>query len=98
MNCNYFIPNAIGRQALWLIGKIRMRLADNGAPVAVKRVAVVTANNVKILPVFLRSWSIILQTTFNKIIRILFKLHGTYYTIFNGRELSSYRDETCERI
>jgi hypothetical protein len=37
VNCNYFIPNVIDQQAYWFIGKIRMRLAAGGAPVAVNR-------------------------------------------------------------
>jgi hypothetical protein len=40
VNCNYFIPNVIGQQAYWFIGKIRMRFAAGGAPAAVKRRAV----------------------------------------------------------
>jgi hypothetical protein len=39
VNCNY-IPNVIGQQAYWFIVKIRIRLAADGAPVAVKRRAV----------------------------------------------------------
>jgi hypothetical protein len=37
VNCNYFIRNVIGQQESWFIGKIRIRLAAGGAPVAVKR-------------------------------------------------------------
>jgi hypothetical protein len=37
VNCNYFIPNVIGQQAYWVIGKIRMRPAAGGAPVAMNR-------------------------------------------------------------
>jgi hypothetical protein len=51
VNCNYFIPNVIGRQACWFIGKICMRLAAGGKPVAVKRRAVEPVNKLKIFPV-----------------------------------------------
>jgi hypothetical protein len=34
---NNFIPNVIGQQAHWFIGKIRIRLAAVGAPVPMKR-------------------------------------------------------------
>jgi hypothetical protein len=37
VNCNYIIPNVIGQYEYWFIGKIRMFLAADGAPVAVKR-------------------------------------------------------------
>jgi hypothetical protein len=47
VNCNYFIPNVIGRQACWFIGKIRVRLAAGGAPVVVKRRSVESINKVK---------------------------------------------------
>jgi hypothetical protein len=40
VNCDYLIPNVIGRQTCRFIGKIRMRLAAGGAPVSVKRRAV----------------------------------------------------------
>jgi hypothetical protein len=36
VNCNYFILNVIGQVAYWFIGKIRMCLAGDSAPVAVK--------------------------------------------------------------
>jgi hypothetical protein len=35
--CNNFIPNVIRQQVYCFIGKIRMRLAAGGAPVAVNR-------------------------------------------------------------
>jgi hypothetical protein len=47
MNCKYFIPNVIGQQAYWFIGKIRTRLAVGGAPVAVIRSAVNWSTQVK---------------------------------------------------
>jgi hypothetical protein len=40
-----------GRQACWFTGKIRMRLAASGAPIALKRRAVEQANKLKIIPV-----------------------------------------------
>jgi hypothetical protein len=46
-NVNYFIPSVIGHQACWFIGKIRIRLAAGGAPVAVKRRAVEPVNRCK---------------------------------------------------
>jgi hypothetical protein len=50
-NCNDFIPNVIGYQACWFIGKIRMPLAASGAPVAAKRRTVEPVNKIKVLPV-----------------------------------------------
>jgi hypothetical protein len=52
VNCGYFIPNIIGREACWFICKIRMRLAAGGEPVVVKRKAVELVNKVKIVPVY----------------------------------------------
>jgi hypothetical protein len=43
-----FIPNVIGRQALWVIGKIRLRPAALGAPVAAKRGVVNSSTRLKI--------------------------------------------------
>jgi hypothetical protein len=40
VNCNYFIPNVIGQQAYWFIGKICIRLVAGSASVAVKRRAI----------------------------------------------------------
>jgi hypothetical protein len=51
VNCNYFIPIVIGRQAYGFIGEICMRLAARGVPVAVKRRAVVPIKKVKIFVV-----------------------------------------------
>jgi hypothetical protein len=51
VNCICFIPNVIGRQACWLIGKTSMRLSASGAPVAVKCRVVKPVNKVNILPV-----------------------------------------------
>jgi hypothetical protein len=51
VNCNCYILNVIGRQACWFVGKIRMRHAAGGCPVAVKRRAMEPVNKVKILPV-----------------------------------------------
>jgi hypothetical protein len=48
VNCNYFIPNVIGRQACSFVGKIRMGYAASGTPVAVKRKAVEPVNEVRI--------------------------------------------------
>jgi hypothetical protein len=36
VNCNDFIPNVIGQQAYWFIGKIHMRLAASSALVTIK--------------------------------------------------------------
>jgi hypothetical protein len=49
LNCNYFTPKFMGRQACWFIGKIRLRLAAGGAMVAVKHRAVELVNKIKIL-------------------------------------------------
>jgi hypothetical protein len=52
VNCNYFIPRVIGRQACWFIVKIRRRLAAGSAPGAVELV-----NKVKILSaVYKHEW------------------------------------------
>jgi hypothetical protein len=37
VNCNYFIPKAVGQQAYRSIGNIHMRLTTGGAQVTVKR-------------------------------------------------------------
>jgi hypothetical protein len=52
LNCNCFIPNVIGQQAYWFIGKIHIPLASGGAPLAVKRRAMEPVREVKILPVY----------------------------------------------
>jgi hypothetical protein len=41
------IPNVIGHQAYWFIGKIRMGLVAGGAPVVVKRRAVNRSTKVR---------------------------------------------------
>jgi hypothetical protein len=46
MNYNYFIPNIIGCQACWFIGRIHMRLTAGDAPVTNDSV-----NILKIVPV-----------------------------------------------
>jgi hypothetical protein len=53
LNCNYFIPNVIGRQACRFIGKTRLPLAASGAPVAAKRREVELIKKVKIIPVYI---------------------------------------------
>jgi hypothetical protein len=40
VNCNYFIPNVIDKQALCIIGEIHNRIAAGVAPVVLKRSAV----------------------------------------------------------
>jgi hypothetical protein len=47
VNFNYLIPNVIGQQAHSFIGKIRMHLAADGAPVAMKRKAVNGSTNAR---------------------------------------------------
>jgi hypothetical protein len=49
VNCNYFIPNVIGRKVGWVTGKTRMGLAASSAPVAVRRRAV-NSSSKKIFP------------------------------------------------
>jgi hypothetical protein len=48
VNCNYFILNVIGQKTYRFVGKIRMRLAAGGAPIAVKRSALNPSTKVAI--------------------------------------------------
>jgi hypothetical protein len=48
VNSNYFIFNVIGQLVYWFMGKIRMRFAAGGAPVAVKHRAVNRSTKVRI--------------------------------------------------
>jgi hypothetical protein len=63
-----FIPNVIGHQARWLIGKIRMRLAASGALVAVNRELSAHGN-------FLRNCS---TSRYDHCFRHMFAVHSIY--------------------
>jgi hypothetical protein len=74
MNCKYFIPNVIGLQAYWFIGKIGMYLATSSAPVAVKSRAVNCSTKTRTSLWFRCRYYKILNTIFSAVLLGIFHL------------------------